>query len=108
MLTYEKSERMTNTQMSVMQAVNIQLQAEIDNCIHHIEGANNAVVGLPYTNEKGLAVIHGCNLCMHSIAQYWVSRLNALEVLLGRDFRNYTGGRSMSDISDGARKKVTR
>lgn len=104
MLRFDDEKKMTNAQLAAIEKVNGQISAEIEICIKGINDANKAVVALPALNEHGESVIHGCNMAMYNVAQYWTTRLNALESLMGRAFLEYTNGHSSSDISTIARR----
>ena len=85
-------------QLKTIETINAMLKVEIETCIDGITQAHKADVALPHVNERTTLVTHGCNLAMHQIETYWVTRLNALETLMGRPFQQHTNGKSTSDI----------
>jgi len=97
-MTYYE-DKLTDAQKAVFADFNQHSKAEVDLCIEKMTLAVNAIVPLPHVNEQGNKVIHGCNMAMRGIANYWYERLATLQRLLPhKEFYQYTNNQEASTI----------
>jgi hypothetical protein len=96
---------MTQGQKETVEFAYEQAMKEALYCYGQIVACYRNSLPLPQTNEQGIPVTDGCNLAVFNVANYWTTRLNALESLLSRaQFVKLLGFNSTSDIVAYARK----
>lgn len=79
-------DKMTNQMKEVYTSFMAQMEQEYLYCDEQLNKAKEARVKLPYVNEQGISVVHGCNMVVDRIGRYWTVRRDATKDFLSQEF----------------------
>lgn len=66
------NESMTNNQCHVIDTLVARVETDLLDALKNARKAHDAITRLPATNEKGNAVVHGCNVRMSNAVQHYM------------------------------------
>ncbi|WCK57103.1 hypothetical protein PP175_28350 (plasmid) [Aneurinibacillus sp. Ricciae_BoGa-3] len=80
------NDKMTDEMLSLLDGFTEEMEKEYLYCDEQYEKFKNSIVKLPHVNERGINVVHGCNMMFYRLSRYWLVRRDATKDYLSKEF----------------------